>query len=422
MIPSADAEIAVGIECYATKGPPCAGRAKSTDDDFVVEEQVVLDDVSPVDRPDYLPLYRVEKRSVDTIHMVDELSRALRSRVSFGGLKDKRAAAVQYVTPTSRRAARPAVVVGDKFKASLVGYVPRPLSKASVVGNRFCVVLRGCCPEIGARVEEAMGLAVERMVPNFFGLQRFGSSGAGTHLIGRALVRNEFETAVTLMLLAEDPHDPERGRAVREAVAAGRYGEGADLLPPGRDVERRVATELSRHPGEWIRALRAVPVKVRRLYVQAYQSWIFNRTLSRAVRSGEDISRLSAGDNWAPTSGQGLVTGAVRGVREAPSEGAVPMAQIVGYAYRDYGSRFDSIINEVLRSDEITPGKFYVKEMQEVSAEGGFRRPHLAVRDHSWSEAEGTATLRFILAKGQYATVLLREMVKPRDPAASGLA
>ncbi len=422
MIPPADAEKAVGIHCYATEGAPCSARAKTTTEDFEVEEQLVLDGISSEERADYFPLYRVEKRLIDTMHMADELSDALGSRVSFGGMKDKRAKAVQYVTPTSLKSARPQVITGERFRASLVGYLPAPLSRRAVAGNRFTIVLRECCPEIGARIGEAMELASARSLPNFFGMQRFGSAGAGTHQVGRAIVRGEFESAAMRILLAETPRDEESGGAVSEALAAGRYDELVHILPSGRDVEVRVAKELSRHPGAWVRALRAVPVRLRRLYVQAYQSWIFNRTISGALLAGLDISKLERGDNWAVVSGDGLVTGAVGGVKDPPREGAVPMVQLVGFAYRDYGSRFDALINEVLKADGVDPGMFYVKELQEVSAEGGFRRPHMAVGAPSWSVADGTAKLKFTLAKGQYATVLLREMIKPRDPMAAGLA
>ncbi len=131
---------------------------------------------------------------------------------------------------------------------------------------------------------------------------------------------------------------------------------------------------------------------------------------------------MRSGDNWADTSPDGLVTSPPRGVRDNPAPGAVPMVQVAGYAFRDYGSRFDRCLKGVLEAEGVEPGSFYVKEMQEVSAEGGFRRPHLAVRDASWSVEGSEATLRFTLGKGQYATVLLREVLKPRDPVASGLA
>jgi tRNA pseudouridine13 synthase len=354
--------------------------------------------------------------------MARDLADELQSNVSYGGLKDKRAVAVQYVTPTSRRSRRPVRVAKEDYTAELVGYVTEPMSRARIAGNRFTVVLRDCCADVGARVEEAVRLSEQRRVPNYYGMQRFGTYGAGTHLIGRAIVKQEFEEAASLLLAAPFPGDPGADMAAREAMLSQRYEEGIKLLPAGRDVERWVAMELTQHPCEWVRALRRVPIQLRRLYVQAYQSYVFNRTLSRAISEGEDISRMEPGDNWAEVSIDGLLTSAPRGVRDKPSVGAVPLVQLVGYAFRNYGSRFDRSILAVLESEGVKPDSFYVKEMQEVSAEGGFRRPHLAVRDVSWGVDGNTATIKFTLGKGQYATVLLREILKPRDPVASGLA
>ncbi|HUK79036.1 MAG TPA: tRNA pseudouridine(13) synthase TruD [Nitrososphaerales archaeon] len=422
MTVAAEAEMAVGIESYASGGAPCSARAKSAAEDFVVEEQLSGGPPSSDERPGSFPLYRVEKRQIDTLHMARDLAGVLRSNVSFGGLKDKRALAVQYVTPTSRRSLRPARVARENYAAELIGYVDEPISRARVAGNRFTVILRGCCSDVGPRMEEATRLGMQRMIPNFYGLQRFGASGAGTHLIGKALVEQDFEKAVRLMLEAPLPGDSRSGKTAKEAMAAGRYEEGIALLPVGRDIERIVAVELVNHPGEWVKALRRVPIKLRRLYVQAYQSFIFNRTLSRGISSGEDISKMKLGDNWAEVSPDGLVTSAPRGVRDVPTARAVPMVQVVGYAFRDYGSRFDGCLMEVLDLEGVRPGSFYVKEMQEISAEGGFRRPHLALLEPSWRVDGTTATMKFTLGKGQYATILLREVIKPANPAASGLA
>ncbi len=422
MRPAAEAERAVGIGLYVSDGAPCSAVAKSQSGDFVVEERIAVDEMVTEERPGYFPLYEVQKQDIDTMHMAEELSRSLKSRVSYGGMKDKRAQAVQYATTVSLRGARPSRVEGERFTATLVGYVPKPLSRGAVVGNVFEINLRYCCPDIGRLVERTVRLAQARKIPNFYGLQRFGTSGAGTHRIGKALVRGEFEEAVGLMLLEPRSSDGEAARAAREAMSKGEYEGGARLLPPGRDVERRVATELSRHPNGWIGALRAVPLKLRRLYVQAYQSFIFNKTLSAALAGGEDISAMRAGDNWADTSEDGLVTARVMGVRDAPTARAVPMVQLVGYAFRDYGSRFDACVKDVLEEEGVKPDRFFVKDMQEVSSEGGFRRPHLAVRDSSWRAEEDVAHLKFTLGRGQYATVLLREIIKPSDPAAAGLS
>ncbi|MDE1853097.1 MAG: tRNA pseudouridine(13) synthase TruD [Thaumarchaeota archaeon] len=401
MIIAADAELAVGIESYGTSGEPCHGRVKTTADDFRVEEVISTDGFSTDRKPGCFPLYRVEKRSIDTMHMAREISFDLKSRISYGGLKDSRASAVQYVTPTSTRSAAPASIVRGRFNATLVGYLPRPLSRASVLGNRFEVIIRECSEDVGARVTEAVECAKGGKVPNYYGHQRFGVGGPGTHRIGKAIIMREFETAVRVLL-----------------------GESADgsPLPRGKDVESMVVRELEKHPGEWVRALRAVPLKLRRLYVQAYQSFVFNRTLSRAMAKGIDISAVQEGDNWAEASADGLLTSRVRGVREKPTGDAVPMMQVVGYAHRDYGSRFDSCLAEVLESERVSASQFYVQEMQEVSSEGAFRRPHLAMADASWDVDEGAVSLKFTLSRGEYATVLLREILKPRDPAQAGLA
>ncbi len=422
MIVSAEADREVGMEWYATTGTPCPCRVKASAEDFVVEELLTLPEVTAERRAGYYPLYRVEKRSIDTMHMAQELSDALKSRVSYGGLKDKRALAVQHVTPLSLNSESPSEIVRERFTARLVGYVSRPLTRAALMGNRFAIVLRDCCPEVRRVVGETLQLAAERRLPNFYGLQRFGVSGAGTHRIGRALVRREFAKAVRILLIEGHPSDDEAVHAAREAMAAGDYSEGARLLPGGKDIEKRVAQELGHHPGEWVRAMRAVPVKLRRLYVQAYQSMLFNRTLSLAMEKGEDISSLKAGDNWAEVSADGLVTSPPRGVRDVPKGEAVPMVQLAGYAHRNYGSRFDACLEDALEMEGVNPRQFYIEEMQEVSAEGGFRRSHLALADASCSVEGRTASLGFTLAKGQYATVVLREVIKASDPAGAGLA
>jgi tRNA pseudouridine13 synthase len=417
-----EAERAIGIETYASAGAPCGAVAKSSDEDFRVEEFIQSLEVTNDNRPDYYPLYRVEKRSIDTIHMERALGEALRSRLSYGGMKDKRAVAVQYVTPTSTKSLRPDRVVRERFTAELVGFIPHPLSRGLVRGNRFTIVLRECCTDMAERIEEAFSLARSRRMPSFFGFQRFGARGAGTHLIGKALVRQDFKEAASLILLTPSTSDDEVTLEAKIVMTEGRYGEGARMLPPHQDVERMVARRLSSKPQDWTGALRAIPMKLRRLYVQAYQAFVFNRTLSLALERGLDISRYEMGDNWSEASEDGLVTSRVRGVRDPAPSSSVPMVQLVGFAYRNYGSRFDSCLAEVMTQERISANEFYVKQMQEVSAEGGFRRPHMAIEDESYVCSGDRADLSFTLAKGQYATVLLREVMKPADPATAGLA
>ncbi|MGH9919517.1 MAG: tRNA pseudouridine(13) synthase TruD, partial [Nitrososphaerales archaeon] len=100
--------------------------------------------------------------------------------------------------------------------------------------------------------------------------------------------------------------------------------------------------------------------------------------------------------------------------------GAIPLIQIVGYAYRNYGSRFDSVLAEVMAEERVSPSSFYIKEAEEMSSEGGFRPAPLLSSDLSFEKEEHGFVLEFSLGKGEYATVLLRELLKPEQPQLAG--
>jgi tRNA pseudouridine13 synthase len=143
-----EADTGAGMECYVTGSPPCPAKMRSTDEDFRVEEVLKESGISPEPYPGSFPLYRVEKRSIDTFHLERSLSAILKSRVIYAGIKDKRAWAIQFFSPTSTKAARPQTIERQEFKCDLVGYLKRPLSRSMIAGNRFRIVLRDCCPDV----------------------------------------------------------------------------------------------------------------------------------------------------------------------------------------------------------------------------------------------------------------------------------
>ena len=87
----------------------------------------------------------------------------------------------------------------------------------------------------------------------------------------------------------------------------------------------------------------------------------------------------------------------------------------MGYSYYKK-TRFDSQISHILKQEEISPKDFFIKEMQEVSNEGGFRQAAIHCSDFS---SIGNI-VEFSLSRGSFATILLREIIKPKDPIVSG--
>ncbi|MDA4133497.1 MAG: tRNA pseudouridine(13) synthase TruD, partial [Thaumarchaeota archaeon] len=184
--------------------------------------------------------------------------------------------------------------------------------------------------------------------------------------------------------------------------------------------ERRVAGHLAEKPDDHLGAFRKVPILPRRLFLQSYQAYLFNLTLSRAVSGGLDLSSAEKGDNWTELAADGLRIGKIHGVKEPLPGRVLPLVQLVGYAFRDYGSRFDRMIVPILEEEGIRPAQFYLKEAEEVSNEGGFRQAPLLATGMGCEALEGGVALSFNLGRGEYATTLLREVLKPEDPMASG--
>jgi tRNA pseudouridine13 synthase len=412
-------DVASGMTVYATTTARRSGKLRSTRDDFQVDELLDLGLVEKERREGYVPVYALKKDGVDTPHAAEELAAVLRSKVNFAGLKDSNAVTVQYVSARSSRADDPAVVHGRMFEAERVGYLPRPISRGMMSGNRFRIVVRGGDDLAGA-IEEAYEACRSGRIPNFFGYQRFGLRGMANQKVGRCIVRRDFEGAVRAFLGEPREGESPEAREARTLAASGRYREARDLFSPRQDLERRVASRLAERPEDHLGAIRRIPIVPRRLMVQSYQSYIFNRTASASVAAGLDLSRAERGDNWATLAPDGLRTNRPHGVKEPLEDGAVPLIQIAGYGFRNYGSRFDRLMMGILEEESVDPRSFYIKEAEELSNEGGFRQAPLLAKEMAAESAPGSATLSFSLGKGEYATTLLREVLKPVDPLASG--
>jgi len=71
----------------------------------------------------------------------------------------------------------------------------------------------------------------------------------------------------------------------------------------------------------------------------------------------------------------------------------------------------------MLSEEGLTPSNFFVREMQELSVEGGFRQLSLMVSEINYGN---TGEIKFRLPIGAYATTLLRELMKPSNPIKAG--
>ena len=397
MIPEIDSHL--GISVYATDFVGIGGTIRDVPEHFQVYEVLSERASKSIAEKSGYAVYKLVKKNIDTSHALDGIFRRTGLRLKSLGLKDASAVTEQFVC-SSGKGRFVNEFATDKFSLSLFGFARRPLAKKDMTGNRFKITMTGNRPSPKSFNEE------DRIL-NFYGYQRFGSKRPVTHLVGKAILHLDFDEAVRLILSHVSKYDSQENSELRAKLSdSANYEKCLRLLPFWMDTERLVLSQLIAH-GDPFKAIRAIPVSLRRFYVQAYQSYLFNRTLSAAYSAGEELFASGQGD--VCFDGAGTIGKHATGLDQHL---AVPF---VGYSYYKK-TRFHPYISEILESEEITPGNFFIKEMQEASSEGGFRQCAVNCTDYT---ADGS-TVQFTLSRGSFATILLREIMKPEDPMAAG--
>jgi tRNA pseudouridine13 synthase len=403
-----------GIDCYCTSFAGTGGSIKQESEGFRVSELVdeSLDISRSYDESHHYPLYVLEKQDIDSNHALFEMERELHMRFRVMGIKDAKAVTTQYAGMERVMRNPPAELKSRHTRLTLKGFTKHPLEKRFLVGNKFEIKI------YNVRSSDLSSFVPQiTKVGNFYGLQRFGSERLVTHLVGREIIKRNFIQAVELLLSYTTEFDTQMSREIRNRCADPRnYRQVLKTLPRGMDIERQVLSALVAGRNA-IAALRAVPIMIRRLFVQAYQAYIFNRCLSRAVMRGEDLLQPQTGDLCFEMEGP-VTFGRIVKYNPNSKTKLVPAIRMAGYTFQPGKGRFENITRAILQEEEVTPKDFYIKEMQELSHQGGFRQAPLWCTDF-WYERD-PLKVSFKLPKGSYATTLLREIIKPDDPIRSG--
>jgi len=450
-VPKLEADL--GIEIYASTSKGIGGKIRTRPEDFVVEELLAdgsrasvksCRDVSlPSGHGRYL-VCRLIKKGWDTLEVVREIAERIDvspGRISIAGLKDTRAVTAQHISIGGIPPERVLKIDLEDVTVTPLRFSSNKITSSLLFGNHFDITVRAI--ELSsAAVRRRIRKTTEELrdqggIPNFFGHQRFGTIRPITHRVGQCLVKEEFREAALIFLSEPSPHEYPRARRARKRLRdTGDFESTLRIFPRRFTYERLMLRHLSRNNRDYLGALRRLPLKLRRLFVQACQSYFFNRFLSERMKRGIPIDRPQIGDYAVDLDEKGLPTffsmqveaSNITEINQKIGEGNMAFAMpLIGFRQPPSDGIQGEIEKDVLEEEKIEADDFQIQKMPEASARGVLRRALAPVlelnteyREPTVDQDGSSVEFVFTLHKGSYATVLLREFMKPDNLVRAG--
>ena len=300
---------AIGLEGYATESNGIGGVLKARVTDFRVDEISTTVSLDPRGR---FTVARITLTNWETNKFCNNLAKRLgisRNRIFFAGTKDKRAVTQQIfvIDATQHKVAE--LEIPD-VEIEILGRTHQKIGFGNHRGNRFTIIVRGCCHSDGTPMTEDEALSEaesirhklqlslgEGVFPNWIGPQRFGSGRPVTAEVGKHVLAGNFQQAVLTYLSMEGYEENEEVAAFRKHIRdSGPTKEALDLAPKWLGFESRMLEHLINNPDDYLGAFKKLPNNLQLMTIHAAQSIIFNKSLNRRLSSGLPISTPVEGD------------------------------------------------------------------------------------------------------------------------------
>lgn len=395
--------------------PGVGGAIKRIDEDFVVEE---IPKYQPSGEGTHTYLV-IEKRGLTTHAAIRQIARALGKQpreIGYAGLKDARGVTRQTISVEHIDSQQISALSLPQITVLSAKQHTNKLKLGHLAGNRFRIRLRGVDSAAIEKTRAVVDVLVRRGVPNYFGPQRFGTRGDNA-LIGAAALRGDHDEAIKLMLGRPRPSDPDDVHEARQLFDDGRLEDSARCWPRSCAEEAHVCRAMLETDGDARKAWRAVQHNLRKLFVNAFQSRLFNAVLARRITA---IDRIEDGDvAWLHRNGACFTV--MDALVEQPRCDAFeisPTGPMFGRKMKAPLGEPAQIEAGVLASAGFEPGTDAATICASDAAKlDGARRPLRVpltnpIMDEGTDGDERFISLSFSLPPGAYATGVVREISK----------
>ncbi len=307
----------------------------------------------------YYKLVKKNWNTLDAVKRIAETAKIKEKQIGFAGSKDRNAITEQVISFAGVSKERIDAVQLNEIELRFLGYGSKPISLGDLQGNQFEIIVRN--------LEESFPEKIKQ-IPNYFDEQRFGLHNVN---VGRHLVKKQFDKAVSCI---NSPH----------------YRE-----------------HLKEHQNDFIGALKKLPLRLLRFYINAYQSYLWNETLAIYLKDHGKLLKK------APYS-----LGEFIFVKNA-EEFVKLKIPLIGFGSEELeGEEVRDIIAYLMKKENLSYDDFVIKQIPELTLEGELRKAFVEVEELKIGPAEEDEfhsgkkkrRLSFSLPKGSYATMVVKRM------------
>src|SRR3989344_9151480 len=226
-------------------------KIKDKPEDFIVKEITNV----KLGNGDY-SVFLLNKKDYTTIKAIQKIAERLNiklKRIGFAGTKDKKAVTEQYISIFKTNIKD--LILKD-IKLKYIGKSEKPISLGDLEGNEFRIIIR----DINKRDINNFENNLNKIeIPNYFGEQRFSKNNKE---IGENIVKDDYKKSISFII----KDDKEYGDKIKDY--------------------------LKKNKNNYIGALRLIPIKILRLYVHSYQSYLWNLAAKECLKSNADKKKI----------------------------------------------------------------------------------------------------------------------------------
>jgi len=428
-----DIEKNIGIEAFFTSFKGTGGKLRTKPEDFTVKE---VSNYPKEKKDGKFAVADVTAINWETNLLARELSNRLhisRQRIGFTGTKDKRAKTTRLMSFYDVSLEDLSginiedVTIENAYRSNKAAKI------GNLTGNNFEVIIRDIDENPNKKELQKTISMINDFggFPNFFGVQRFGAIRPITHIVGKYIVKDDFEKAAMTYIANPIKEEGEDVFALRKKLQDSKnYAEALKSYPNKLNYEKAILNKLVTDPKDFVSALKELPKNLLTMFVYAYQSYLFNKIISERIKQEIPLNQAIVGDMILPVrkgiiDEKGIIVNEdnIKKINLQISKGNAYVSGVLFGSDSTFShGKMGEIEHNIIEKEKIDPRDFIIPDIPYISSTG-MRRPLLAsVRDLEFkivkddlNPKKQALILKFMLKKGCYATSLLREFMKADD-------